>query len=111
VSTGENFYIKITYLPDVILESETSPTASEVIKKISPSSPNVNNVGKGYEKIYNQNIKLRDYEVEALIIEYKTDNRESIKFIYKGMLVEVRCDMDLWDEQWFSELSFGAFEE
>ena len=81
------------------------------IEKISPNSPNVNKLGKQHEKIYNQNIKLRDYEVEALIIEYKTDNRESIRFIYEGMLVEVRCDMDVWGEQWFSNLSFGDFEE
>ncbi len=115
VSTGENFYIKIIYLPDVIIESETtpvsSPTASDIIKKISPNSLKVNNPGEQDEKIYNQNIKLRDYEVEALIIEYKTSNRESIQFIYEGMLVEVRCDMDVWGEQWFSNLSFGDFEE
>ncbi|MBQ8742806.1 MAG: membrane lipoprotein lipid attachment site-containing protein [Clostridia bacterium] len=111
VSTGENFYIKTTYLPDNIIQMQKNPTASEVIKQLSPNSPNINNLGKQHEKIYNQKIKLRDREVTALVCEYKTDNRNSFKFVYGDLLVEVRCDPKVWDAQWFSALSFGAFDK
>lgn len=106
VSTGENFYIKMTYLPNNITEKQINLTASEVIKELSPNSPNINNLGEQHKDIYNQNIKLRDREVVALICEYKTDNRDSITFIYDDLLVEIRCDPRVWSDQWFSSLTF-----
>ena len=51
VSTGENFFIKITYLPESI-EKQNDLTASAVIKQLSPNSPNVNNLGNRHESIY-----------------------------------------------------------
>lgn len=106
VSTGENFYIKITYLPNNIIEKQKELTASAVIKELSPNSPNVNNLGEQHKDIYNQSIKLRDREVTALICEYKNDNRNSITFVYDGLLVEIKCDTSVWSEQWFSALTF-----
>lgn len=110
VSTNENFYIKITYLPDTVINQKNA-TASEIIKALSPNSPNINNLGKQHENIYNQKMKLSDREVTALVYEYKTDNRNSIMFIYEDLLVEIRCDPDVWNEQWFSSLSFDIFDE
>lgn len=107
VSNGENFYIKMTYLPDVIDQKENL-TASEAIKELSPNSPNINNLGKQHEKIYNCNIKLKNREVMALVYEYKNDNRDSINFVYNDLLVEVRCDTQIWNEQWFAGLSFDG---
>ena len=66
------------------------------------------NLGKQYEKIYNRNIKLRNCEVAALVYEYKNDNRDSINFVYGDFLVEVRCDSQVWNEQWFAGLSFDG---
>lgn len=111
VSTSENFYIKITCLPDNIIGMQKNTTASDVIKELSPNSPNINNLGTQHEKIYNQKIKLSDREVTALVCEYKTDNRNSIIFIYDGFLVEVRCDPQVWNAQWFSSLSFDSFDK
>lgn len=107
VSNGENFYIKMTYLPDVVDQKENL-TASEAIKELSPNSPNINNLGKQHEKIYNCNIKLKNREVMALVYEYKNDNRDSINFVYNDLLVEVRCDTQVWNEQWFAGLSFDG---
>lgn len=111
VSTGENFYITITYLPENILNEQKDPTASEVIKKLSPNSPNINNLGDQHKSIYNQTLKLSDREVTALVIEYKTDSRNSIFFVYEDLLVQVRCDPEVWNAQWFSDLSFDGFDK
>ena len=83
-------------------------TASEVIKELSPNAPNINNLGKQHKNIYNCDIKLSNREVTALVYEYKNDNRNSIKFVYDGLLVEIRCNMQVWNEQWFAELSFDS---
>lgn len=108
VSTGENFYISVTYLPDSIIGKQKIMTASEVIKELSPNSANIDNLGKQHESIYNHQIMLSDREVTALIIEYKEDTRDSIFFVYDNLLVLVRCDSEVWSEQWFSSLSFGT---
>ena len=106
VSTGENFYIAITYLPDV--ERQRNMTASEVIKELSPKSANIDNLGDQHESIYNKQMKLNDVEVTALVIEYKEDTRDIIFFVYEDLLVMVRCNSDVWSDQWFSTLSFDA---
>ena len=106
VSTGENFYIAITYLPDV--ERQRNMTASEVIKELSPKSANIDNLGDQHESIYNKQMKLNDHEVTALVIEYKEATRDSIFFVYEDLLVMVRCNSDVWSDQWFSTLSFDT---
>ena len=106
VSTGENFYIAITYLPDG--ERQRNMTASEVIKELSPNSANIDNLGNQHESICNRQIALGDREVTALIIEYKEDTRDSIFFVYEDLLVMVRCNSDVWSDQWFSTLSFDT---
>ena len=106
VSTGENFYIAITYLPD--FERLRNMTASEVIKELSPKSANIDNLGDQHESIYNKQMKLNDREVTALVIEYKEDTRDSIFFVYEDLLVMVRCNSDVWSDQWFSTLSFDT---
>ena len=106
VSTGENFYIAITYLPDV--ERQRNMTASEVIKELSPKSANIDNLGDQHESIYNKQMKLNDREVTALVIEYKEATRDSIFFVYEDLLVMVRCNSDVWSDQWFSTLSFDT---
>ena len=111
VTTGENFYIKITCLPDSIVEKQNNLTASEVIRELAPNSPNVNNLGNQHKRIYNQSIKLADCEVVALVIEYKTDTRNSTTFIYNDLLIEVRGNPDMWSTEWFSALSFASFDE
>ena len=111
VSTGENFYIKMTYIPDSIIEKQKNPTASEVIKELSPNSPNINNLGNQHKSIYNQNIKLEDREVTALVIEYKNDDRNSTIFVYDDLLVEIRSNPEVWTTEWFSTLSFDGFNE
>ena len=111
VSTGENFYIKLTYLPDNIIKAQKNPTASDVIKELSPDSPNINNLGEQHKNIYNKNIILEDREVTALVIEYKNDNRNSTIFVYDDLLIEIRSDPKAWTEQWFSNLSFAGFNE
>ena len=110
VSTGENFYIKMTCLPEVFTKTENL-MASDIIKELSPNSPNLNNLGEQHEKIYNKQIKLKDREVTALVYEYKTDNRDSIKFIYNDFLVDIRCDQQVWNDNWFSSLSFESFDK
>ena len=106
VSTGENFYIAITYLPDG--ERQRNMTASEVIKELSPNSANIDNLGKQHENICNRQIALGDREVTALVIEYKEDTRDSIFFVYEDLFVMVRCNSDVWSDQWFSTLSFDT---
>ena len=108
VPTGENFYIKLTCLPDSIVKTQKAPTASNVIKIISPDSPNINNVGELHERIYDRITELEGRKVTAMVIEYKTDKRDSIFFVYGEMLVEVRCDPAVWDAKWFSCLSFES---
>ena len=109
VPTEENFYIKIAYLPDNVIKAQDNPTASEAIKMISPNSPNIDNLGAQHEKIYNQVIELEDREVVALVIEYKTDNRNSTFFVYDDLLVEIRSNPKVWTAEWFSSLSFCSF--
>lgn len=111
VSTGENFYIKIAYIPDSVLNKQKNPTASEVIKELSPGSPNIDIIGDQHKSIYNQNIRLEDREVTALVIEYKKDSRNSTIFVYDDLLIEVRSDPEVWGTQWFAALSFDGFTE
>ena len=102
VSTGENFYIKMTYLPSGI----EAANASEAIRALSPGSPNVDNLGSRHESIYNKQLKLRDREVTALVIEYNDDPRNSSIFLYGDLIVEVRHNPAVWSDEWFSGLSF-----
>ena len=90
------------------MNQQNNLTASAAIKELSPNSPNIDNLGEQHKNIYNQTIRLRDREVTALICEYKTDNRNSITFIYNDLLVEIRCDPKVWTDQWFSALSFES---
>jgi hypothetical protein len=110
VTTGENFYIKTTYVPDHIAEELEDPTASEVIKELTPNGANLNNLGKQHKAIYNQKIQLADREVTALVFEFKTDSRNSYRFVYDDLLVEVRCNPEVWDAKWFATLSFGSID-
>ncbi len=102
VSTGENFYISVTYLP----EGVKATSASDAIGALSPNSANVNNPGKQHKSIYERQLKLDGREVTALIMEYKDDARSSIFFVYDGLLVSVRCDPAVWTDEWFARLSF-----
>ncbi|MBQ9080577.1 MAG: hypothetical protein IJY27_05850 [Clostridia bacterium] len=108
VSTGENFYIAITYLPDV--ERQRNMTASEVIKELSPKSANIDNLGDQHESIYNKQMKLNDCDVTALVIDHKEDTRDIIFFVYGDLLVLVRCNPEVWTEDWFADLSFDVLE-
>ena len=107
---GENFYIKITCLPEIFKNSDNI-TASLVIKELSPYSPNVDKIGTQHKSITNKQIKLADCEVTALVYEYKTDSRNSVVFVYEDMLVEVKCDQSVWNAEWFSSLSFKGSDE
>ena len=109
VPTGENFYISMTYLPDG--ENQRDMGASEVIKEISPNSANIDNLGTQHESIYNRQMKLNDREVTALVIEYKEDTRDSIFFVYDDLLVQVRCNLEVWTAEWFAGLSFTDYKE
>ena len=109
VSTGENYYIKITYLPDEIA-SQNNKVASEIIKELSPNAPNLDNLGNQHNNIYEQEITLADREVTALVYEYKNDSRNSTIFVYDDLLVEVRGNPDVWSALWFSNLSFVSFQ-
>ena len=100
----------MTCLPEAFTITENL-MASDVIKGLSHNSPNLNNLGEQHEKIYNKQIKLKDREVTALVYEYKTDNRDSIKFIYNDFLVDIRCDQQVWNDNWFSSLSFESFDK
>ena len=111
VSTGENFYIKITQLPNSVSHGQNILTASDAIKELSPNSPNVGKLSEQHKDIYNQPLHLLDREVTALIYEYKTDNRNSMIFIYDELLIEIRCDPKVWSDQWFSALSFDSLKE
>ena len=109
VSTGENFYIAITYLPDV--DMQRNMTASEVIKELSPKSANIDNLGDQHESIYNKQMKLYDREVTALVIEYKEATRDIIFFVYEDLLVLVRCNPEVWTTEWFADLSFDVLKK
>ena len=109
VSTGENYYIKITYLPDETA-NQNDKTTSEIIRKLSPNTPNVNNLGNQHKSIYEQTITLADREVTALVYEYKDDSRNSTIFVYDDLLVEVKGSPDVWSSLWLSNLSFGSFQ-
>lgn len=106
VATGENYYIKITYVPAGVAQG--NQTASEVIAALSPNAANVGNLGKHHKSIENRQIRLADREVTATVFEYKDDARCSVMFVYGDLLVEVRGNPDLWDEAWFATLSFEA---
>ena len=106
VSTGENLYIKMTCIPEDIISNQENPTASEVIKALAPNAANVDNLGDAHKNIYNKTITLADREVTAMVIEYKDDKRNSTYFVYGDLLVEVRDNPEVWNEKWFSELSF-----
>ena len=106
VSTGQNFYVKITYVPKDV--ERGGGTASEVIAALSPNAANVGNLGKHHKSIENRQIRLADREVTATVFEYKDDARCSVVFVYDDYLVEVRGDLALWNEAWFATLSFDG---
>ena len=107
VSTGENLYIHISYIPEDIIKSQENLTASEVKKALSPNSANIDNLGDKHKNIYEKTIRLADREVTALVIEYKEDKRNSTYLVYDDLLIEVRDNPEVWDEEWFSALSFA----
>jgi hypothetical protein len=106
VSTGENFYIAVTYLPDGIAQAQSALTASEAIQKLSPNSANIQQLGDGHKAIYEKPLPLNGCEVTALVMEYKDDTRASIFFVWNDLLVMVRCNPEVWTDAWFAELSF-----
>ena len=117
VSTGENFYIKMTYVPDHIFETNQNPTASEVIKALSPNSPNVNNLGPHHERIYNQTVRLGDREVTAMVIEYNGKKKSPTGKLFLNKLyardvslwIEPDEDEDFDDSDAFDNIVLGQF--
>ena len=109
VSNGDNLYISITCVPDEVLGNRELPTASDLVKIMSPDYPNIDHFGEQCKSVYNAKVKLRDREVTAMVYEYKTDKRNSTIFVYDNLLVEVRNDPEIWGDDWFSDLSFGGF--
>ena len=107
VSTDENLYIHISYIPEDIIKLQENLTASEVKKALSPNSANIDNLGDTHKNIYEKTIRLADREVTALVIEYKEDKRNSTYLVYDDLLIEVRDNPEVWDEEWFSALSFA----
>ncbi len=103
VSTGENFYISVTYLPDA---KHAGMTASEVIGEIAPNAANINHLGDQHESVCEQPLTLHNREVTALVMDYKNDTRDCVYFVYGDLLVLVRCDPNVWSAEWFSALSF-----
>ena len=110
VSNGDNLYITITCIPEDFLGGQEPITVSELISKMAPNYPNIDNFGSHCKNVYNTAVSLRDREVNALVYEYKNSNRNSTRFVYDNLLVEVRNDPKVWGEEWFSALSFGGFE-
>jgi len=109
VATGENLYINYTYLPSDILENINELTISEIVKRIGPLYPNLDKIPDNYDKVYIQDIQLKDLVVSALVYEYKNDIRNSYRFVYGEKLVEVRGNPEVWDEEWFASLSFEGY--
>ena len=109
VPNGDNLYIKITCIPDEFLGGQGPITASELIMKMAPTYPNIDNFGSYCKNVYNTSVVLRDREVNALVYEYKNSNRNSTLFVYDNLLVEIRNDPNVWGEKWFAALSFGDF--
>ncbi|MBQ3927382.1 MAG: hypothetical protein II710_01905 [Clostridia bacterium] len=106
VSSDKNYYLKLTILPEEYLEGIENLTASELLSKLAPDYPNIGQLGDQQMSIENQTIHLQDREVVAMSIADKEDSRNSLWFLYGKLLVEVRCDVQEWNEDWFSNLSF-----
>ena len=109
VENGENLYVTVTCIPEHFLKDPDWSTASDLVKKMSPGYPNLDDFGTRCKAVYNKNVKLRDRDVTAMVYEYDTDKRNSTIFVYDNLLVEVRNDPEVWGEDWFSKLSFGGF--
>jgi len=110
VSSGQNYYIKWTVIPESCLAGGEDKNASEIISMLSPDSPNVGNVGSQHKSIENVTVQLGDREVTAVSMTYNNDSRNSIVFVYDRLLVEVRCDTEEWTDSWFAALSFGPLQ-
>lgn len=108
VETGENFFIRIAVIPETVSDELRNGSPSDLIRSLSPLSPNTDNYKDIPEikRVYEREVSLRDRKVVSLIYEYENDPRENTVFIYDGMLVTVRADTDIRNEQWFSRLSF-----
>lgn len=63
-------------------------------------------IGTQHKNLYNKQLNLNDRKVTALVTEYKEDTRDIIFFVYEGLLVLVRCNPEVWTEDWFDGLSF-----
>ena len=111
VSTGENLYIQITYIPDNILEKFEIPIASDIIKEIAPNAPNVDKFSDSYNAVYNKELQLGDRTVVALVYECVSDKRDYTYFVYDDFLVMVRNNPEVWTDEWFRTLTFDFFNE
>ncbi len=105
VSTGENFYIQYTPLP-AGFQADTPIT--EVLDQLAPSRATKDNF-----KLFEH---LRSVSEEPLILKnrtvtvqrtcYRDDSRDTLQFVYGDLLVIVRCDPEIWTDDWFVTLSF-----
>ncbi len=106
VATTDNFYIKITLIPNEY-GATIGETASGLLKKIAPEAVNIGQPGPDNRNVYEKEIKLQGRTVTALVHEYLSDDRNGYLFIYNQMLVWVCCNPEIWGEEWFAGLSFG----
>ena len=111
-NADENYYIKVTVLPEDIINSINNLSVSDAIKTISPSFINVNNYAEldFVDKVEDVIMPLKDRTMHCLRYSFNDDAREWHVFIYDNLLFFVVGNPEVWTEDWFSHFSIGYYE-
>lgn len=102
-------FISIMSLSDDINTRANRSDISKLISEIDTNAPNIDNYYEfeSYKKIYISEIQLSGSVVNALIYEYKEDNRIYIKFAYDEVLVSILTFNEKAAYDWLKDFSFA----
>ena len=99
------FYVRYPHLEEYEDFSQEL-SASEILKLISPSAPNVHNYTEfeNYKNAYEKDIKLFDRVVSALVLE-ATDDDKVVEFYYDSMWISIVMDNTVYNSDFLEHFS------
>ena len=104
---GNEVIVKQALLPESYLSVIKDKTASEAIKAIAPSAPNVDNVTSNYKQITEKEITVSGEKISSVYYEVEDREQVFVEFIYNSTIIIITTrTKDVLNEIFMSGFSF-----
>ena len=103
--------VATAFLNDDMIKNARNKNISDFTAELGPTYPNVHNYHE-YDfisRVYTSELILSDRKSEALILEYKENNRVIIQFMYDDLLISILTFNEKLAYEWMKDLSFEKY--